>query len=90
MSNGTSGRLDKVIAHATLAGRPSGLLLRLERQALRIDQKAFAKMMGMSRQRLDVLERREQLSPEMVERYRAALHTMVMIVEPSEPESGKG
>ena len=54
MSNATSGRLDKVLAHATIAGRPSGAVLRLERLALRIDQTAFAKAMGMSRQRLDI------------------------------------
>jgi hypothetical protein len=86
MTNGTSGRLDKVIAHATLAGRPSGSVLRLERLALRIDQTAFAKAMGMSRQRLDILERRETLTPEMVERYRGALRMIVTIV----PDAGRG
>ena len=86
MSHGTSGRLDKVIAHATITGRPSGSILRLERQALRIDQKALAKMMGMSRQRLDVLERREGLSDDMIERYRAALKMIVTIV----PDAGQG
>ena len=90
MSTGTSGRLDKVIAHATLAGRPTGSILRLERQALRIEQTALAKQMGMSRQRLDILERRERLTPEMVERYRAALRLIVMIVEPPESTSGGG
>ena len=79
-SSGTSGRLDKVLAHATIAGRPSGSVLRLERLALRIDQTAFARAMGVSRQRLDILERREWLSPEMVERYRGALRMIVTIV----------
>lgn len=36
--------------------------------------------MGMSRQRLDVLERKERLTSEMIERYRAALLRMVSIV----------
>jgi len=79
MSNGTSGRLDKVLAHATIAGRPSGSVLRLERLALRIDQKALARQMGITRQRLDVLERRDTLTPEMVERYRAGLLVIVTI-----------
>lgn len=80
MSNGTSGRLERVLASATLAGQPSGSVLRLERLALRIDQSALARQMGMSRQRLDVLERKERLTSEMIERYRAALLRMVSIV----------
>ena len=68
MSTGTPGRLDKILAHATLAGRPSGSVLRLERLALRIDQKAFAKALGMSRQRLDVMEKRESVTDEFIER----------------------
>ena len=90
MSTGPSGRLDKVLAHATLAGRPSGSVLRLERLALRIDQTAFAKAMGMSRQRLDILERRETLTPEMVERYRGVLRTIVTIAELPNPAPDKG
>ncbi len=82
----TSGRLDRVLAAATLAGRPSGAVLRLERLALRIDQSALARQLGMSRQRLDVLERREKLTEEMVERYRGALAVMVSIV----PDSARG
>ena len=89
MSNATSGRLDKVLAHATIAGRPSGAVLRLERLALRIDQTAFAKAMGMSRQRLDILERRETLTPEMVERYRGTLRMIVTIV-PDIGDPGEG
>lgn len=79
MSNGTSGRLDKVLAAATLAGQPSGSILRLERLALRVDQSALARQMGITRQRLDVLERKERLTPEMIERYRAALRLIVTI-----------
>jgi transcriptional regulator with XRE-family HTH domain len=79
VSNGTSERLDKVLAHATVAGRPSGSILRLERLALRIDQKALARQMGMSRQGLDLVERREKVAPAMVERYRAALLLIVTI-----------
>jgi hypothetical protein len=86
MSNGTSGRLDKLLAHATIAGRPSGSVLRLERLALRIEQTALAKQMRMSRQRLDILERRERLTPEMVERYRAGLRMIVTIV----PDADRG
>jgi len=86
MSNGTSGRLDKILAHATIAGRPSGSVLRLERLALRIEQTALAKQMRMSRQRLDILERRERLTPEMIERYRAGLRMIVTIV----PDAGRG
>jgi phage gp36-like protein len=82
MSDGTSGRLDKVMAAATIAGRPSGSILRLERLALRIDQTMLAKHMHMSRQRLDVLERRERLTDNMIERYRAALRLIVTIAEP--------
>lgn len=90
MSNGTSGRLDRVLAAATLAGRPSGSVLRLERLALRIDQTAFAKQLGMSRQRLDKLERRERLTDAMIERYRAALRTTMLIVGPPDPAQGDG
>jgi transcriptional regulator with XRE-family HTH domain len=75
----TSGRLDKVLAAATLAGQPTGSVLRLERLALRIDQSALARQLGFSRQRLDQMERREKLSPEFIERYRAALRMMVTI-----------
>ena len=82
MSDGTSGRLDKVMAAATIAGRPSGSILRLERLALRIDQTMLAKHMHMSRQRLDILERRERLTDDMIERYRAALRMIVTIAEP--------
>ena len=82
MSDGTSGRLDKVMAAATIAGRPSGSILRLERLALRIDQTMLAKHMHMSRQRLDILERRERLTDNMIERYRAALRMIVTIAEP--------
>jgi len=39
----------------------------------------------MSRQRLDVLERREMLTPEMVERYRAAILLIVRIAPDAEP-----
>ena len=78
----TSGRLDRVIAASTLAGYPSGAVLRLERLALRIDQSALARQMGMSRQRLDILERREKPTPELVDRYRAALRMIVMIAAP--------
>jgi len=80
-----SGRLDRVLAAATIAGAPTGAVLRLERLALRIDQSALARMMGMSRQRLDVLERREMLTPEMVERYRAAILLIVRIAPDAEP-----
>jgi transcriptional regulator with XRE-family HTH domain len=86
MSNGTSGRLDKVLAAATLAGEPSGAILRLERLALRIDQSALARQMGITRQRLDVLERRDRLTPEMIERYRSALRLIVTIA----PADGRG
>lgn len=89
-SDRTSGRLDRVLAHATIAGRPSGPVLRLERLALRIDQTAMARQMGVSRQRLDVLERRQWLTTEMIERYRAALQTIVSIVGPPEPDAGRG
>ena len=89
MSNGTSGRLDKIIAAATLAGRPSGSVLRLERLALRIDQKAFAKALGMSRQRLDILEKRETLTDDFIARYRGTLRT-VMTIAPDAPDSGQG
>jgi transcriptional regulator with XRE-family HTH domain len=65
-------------------------VLRLERLALRIDQTALARQLGMSRQRLDVLERREKLTPEMIERYRAALRTMTMIVEPPSLANAEG
>jgi hypothetical protein len=82
MSNGTSGRLDKVLAAATIAGRPSGSVLRLERLALRIDQTMLAKHMHISRQRLDILERRERLTDNMIERYRAALLMIVTIAQP--------
>lgn len=86
MSNGTSGRLDRVLAAATLAGRPSGPVLRLERLALRINQKSFAKFLGMSRQRLDELERREKVTDELIERYRAGLRMIVTIA----PDDGRG
>jgi transcriptional regulator with XRE-family HTH domain len=82
----TSGRLDRVLAAATLAGAPTGSVLRLERLALRINQTALAKQMGFSRQRLDELERREKLTPEMVERYRAGLRLIVTIV----PDAARG
>lgn len=75
-----------MLAAATLAGRPSGSVLRLERLALRIDQTALARQMGFSRQRLDELERREKLTPEMVERYRAGLALIVTIV----PDAARG
>ena len=90
MSNGPAGRLEKILAHATLAGRPSGSVLRLERLALRIDQTMMAKHMHMSRQRLDTLERRDRLTPEMVERYRAALLLIATIVEPPSPPLAGG
>ena len=86
MGNGTSGRLDRILAAATIAGRPSGSVLRLERLALRVNQKALAAQLGMSRQRLDVLERRDQLTPEMIERYRAALRVIVSIAQPEATE----
>ena len=89
MSTGTPGRLDKVLAHATIAGRPSGAVLRLERLSLRIDQKAFAKALGMSRQRLDELEKRERLTDDFIERYRGTLRMIVTIV-PGESDSGRG
>jgi len=97
MSTGTPGRLDKVLAHATIAGRPSGSVLRLERLSLRIDQKAFAKALGMSRQRLDELEKREIPTrerailawDEFVVRYRGALRT-VMTIAPDAAASGEG
>jgi DNA-binding Xre family transcriptional regulator len=82
MGNGTSGRLDRILAAATIAGRPSGTVLRLERLALRVNQTALAAQLGMSRQRLDILERRERLTPEMIERYRAALRVIVSIAQP--------
>ena len=83
----TSGRLDKVLAAATIAGRPTGAVLRLERMALRINQTAFAKQMGMSRQRLDKYERDEApIAPPFIERYRAALRMIVTIV----PDDGRG
>jgi hypothetical protein len=86
MGNGTSGRLDRILAAATIAGRPSGSVLRLERLALRVNQQALAAQLGMSRQRLDVLERRERLTPEMIERYRAALRVIVSIAQPEATE----
>ena len=89
MSTGTPGRLDKVLAHATLAGRPSGSVLRLERLSLRIDQKGFAKALGMSRQRLDELEKRERLTDEFIERYRVTLRT-VMTIAPDAAASDGG
>jgi transcriptional regulator with XRE-family HTH domain len=89
MSSGTPGRLDKVLAHATLAGRPSGSVLRLERLSLRIDQKGFAKALGMSRQRLDELEKRERVTDEFIERYRGMLRT-VMTIAPDAAASGEG
>ena len=73
-----------MLAAATIAGRPTGSVLRLERLALRIDMTALAKQMGFSRQRLDQLERREKLTPEMVERYRAALRMIVTLVPGTE------
>lgn len=82
----TSGRLDRVLAAATLAGGPTGAVLRLERLALRVDQVALARQMGFTRQRLDQLERREKLTPEMIERYRAALTLIVRIA----PDAGQG
>ncbi len=89
MSTGNPGRLDKIIAAATLAGRPSGSVLRLERLALRIDQKAFAKALGMSRQRLDEMEKRETLTDEFIARYRGTLRT-VMTIAPDSSNSGDG
>ena len=89
MSTGTPGRLDKVLAHATLAGRPSGSVLRLERLSLRIDQKSFAKALGMSRQRLDELEKRERVTDDFIERYRSMLRT-VMTIAPDAADSGEG
>lgn len=71
------------MAAATIAGRPSGSILRLERLALRIDQTMLAKHMHMSRQRLDILERRERLTDDMIKRYRAALRMIVTIAEPA-------
>jgi transcriptional regulator with XRE-family HTH domain len=64
-------------------------VLRLERLSLRIDQKAFAKALGMSRQRLDELEKRERLTDEFIERYRGTLRT-VMTIAPDASDSGEG
>lgn len=81
----TSGRLDRILAAATIAGAPSGPLLRLERLALRVEQLALAKQLGISRQRLDVLERQEKLNPDFVVRYRAALTLIVRIAPDADP-----
>ena len=76
----TSGRLDKVLAAATIAGQPTGAVLRLERLALRVEQTALAKQMGFSRQRLDLYERDQApISPLFIKRYRAALTLIVRI-----------
>jgi transcriptional regulator with XRE-family HTH domain len=85
MSNVTSGRLDRILAAATLAGQPSGEVLRLERGALRINQTAIARVMGVTRQRVDDLERgKRRLNPEMIERYRAALQ-LIEHIAPADP-----
>jgi len=74
-----------VLAAATLAGRPTGEVLRLERTALRIAQTAIARQLGVSRQRVDDLERgKRRLSPDMIERYRAAL-LLIETIAPTDP-----
>jgi len=77
------------MAVATIEGRISGAILRLERLSLRIDQKAFAKVLGMSRQRLDELEKRERLTDEFIDRYHAGLR-LVMTIAPDSSDTGEG